>query len=193
MSKENLNKYSSNLAGHLLVATPQMSDPRFKKSAILMCQHDKNSAMGLVINQPTSNFKFSEFVDKLGITVPIKNKQTEIYVGGPVDPQRGYILHTSDQISDDTFEVCDNVCLSIQIEMIKKIGLGNGPKYSKILLGYAGWSSGQLEYEIRQNMWFNFPANSEIIFLSKNDEIWEGSFSKFGISASSFSSQIGNA
>ena len=193
MEKQDSSNYSTNLSGHLLVATPQMTDPRFKKSAILICQHDQNSAMGLVINQPKHNYKFSQFLDVLKISKTATTKKENIYIGGPVDTQRGYILHSSDFVTNDSIKVCENVFLSIQIDIIKKIVLGLGPKSFRILLGYSGWTSGQLEFELRQNMWFNIPAQSKIIFSKNTSDIWENSFSDLGMSASSFSSQIGNS
>ncbi|MDC0563309.1 YqgE/AlgH family protein [Alphaproteobacteria bacterium] len=183
----------SNLAGQLLVATPQMTDPRFKHKAIFMCQHDDKAAMGLVINNPSSDITLSQLNEKLGIEMPHFDGDDPVYIGGPVEPQRGYILHSNDHMMPDTIPVTKDICLSIHVDMIKEISRGFGPVMTKVMLGYAGWSSGQLEEEMRQNMWFHLAADPDMLFTTDSNIIWDRSFALLGITAGSLSSTSGTA
>ena len=183
----------SNLAGQLLVATPQMTDPRFKHKAIFMCQHDDKAAMGLVINNPSSDITLSQLNEKLGIEMPHCYGDDPVYIGGPVEPQRGYILHSNDHMMPDTIPVTKDICLSIHVDMIKEISRGFGPVMTKVMLGYAGWSSGQLEEEMRQNMWFHLAADPDMLFTTDSNIIWDRSFALLGITAGSLSSTSGTA
>mgnify|MGYP000450879065 FL=1 len=183
----------TNLAGQLLVATPQMTDPRFKHKAIFMCQHDDQAAMGLVINNPSSDITLSQLNEKLGIEMPHIDSDDPVYIGGPVEPQRGYILHSNDHMMLDTIPVTKDICLSIHVDMIKEISRGFGPVMTKVMLGYAGWSSGQLEEEMRQNMWFNLTADPDMLFTTDSNIIWDRSFALLGITAGSLSSTSGTA
>lgn len=183
----------TNLAGQLLVATPQMTDPRFKHKAIFMCQHDDKAAMGLVINNPSSDITLSQLNEKLGIEVPHFDADDPVYIGGPVDPQRGYILHSNDHMMPDTIPVTKDICLSIHVDMVKEISRGFGPVMTKVMLGYAGWSSGQLEEEMRQNMWFHLAADPDMLFTTDSNVIWDRSFALLGITAGSLSSTSGTA
>jgi len=185
--------FSKNLAGHLLVATPQMTDPRFRHKAIFMCQHDENSAMGLIINQPSDDITIAMLSDQLNLDHPRFAPETPVYIGGPVEPKRGYILHTDDQMMPQSVSVSDNICLSMHVDMITEIVRGLGPVHAKIMLGYAGWSAGQLEDEMKQNMWFHFPATSKTLFSTDDHDIWEQCFTLMGINAGSLSPQSGSA
>ena len=124
----------SNLAGQLLVATPQMTDPRFKHKAIFMCQHDDKAAMGLVINNPSSDIALSQLNEKLGIEMQHFDSDDTVYIGGHVEPQRGYILHSNDHMMPDTIPVTKDICLSIHVDMIKEISRGFGPVMKKSCL-----------------------------------------------------------
>lgn len=185
--------YSKSLAGHLLVATPQMEDPRFRRRAIFICQHDKNAAMGLIINQPSKKLTFNNIAHQLKLEGATFDADEPIYIGGPVDAQRGYILHTDDQRLPESISVTDNICLSMHVDMIIEIARGLGPVDAKVILGRAGWGAGQLEQEMRKSMWFHFPATAEMIFTTATDQIWDRSFTLMGINAGSLSPQSGNA
>ena len=185
--------YTKTLAGQLLVATPQMTDPRFQKRALFICQHDESAAMGFIINQPSEEITISTISDQLDIDQPRFDPAAPVYIGGPVEPQRGYILHTDDQMMPNSVPVRDNICLSMHIDMITEISRGLGPLHAKILLGYAGWSAGQLEEEMKQSMWFHLPATEEMLFNTEDALIWDKSFLAMGINAGSLSPQSGSA
>lgn len=183
----------SSLCAQLLVATPQMTDSRFHRSVIYMCQHDADSAMGLIINQRLEDLHFGDLAAKLELGTPRDNAGRPIYTGGPVEPRRGYILHSQDQTMPDTVSISEDVALSLHIDMLKDIASGLGPERVKIMLGYTSWSAGQLEDEMRQNMWFHIPASADLIFAESIENIWAMSFDLAGLNAGSLSPQTGSA
>ena len=193
MVSDSQTNMPTNLAGQLLVATPQMTDSRFRRKAIFMCQHDRQAAMGLVINNPSPDITLGRLNEKLSIETPRFDADEPVYIGGPVEPQRGYILHTPDHRMPDTIPVTDDICLSVHVDMVKEISRGFGPLLTKVLLGYAGWSAGQLEDEMRQNMWFHLAVDQEMIFATESTLIWDRSFALLGMTAGSLSSTSGTA
>jgi len=186
-------RLSHSLTGQLLVATPHMSDERFRRKAVFICKHDEESTMGLIINQPHDDITLEQVVDQLDIESPRFALDDPIYTGGPVESQRGYILHTSDHIMPDTMQVTEAVSLSVHVDMIREISRGLGPSMYKIMLGYSGWSSGQLEEELKMNMWFHLGASPSMLFATKSDMVWDQCFSLMGMNAGSLSAQSGNA
>ena len=185
--------FGDSLAGHLLVATPQMTDPRFRRSVIFICQHDAESAMGLVINQPNDDLSLKELAEYLQPNQPCLDTESPVFIGGPVEPQRGYILHTDDQMLPETIPIANGICLSLHVDMISEIIRGLGPALTRVMLGYAGWSAGQLEDEMRENMWVHLPATTDILFKTHTDELWNTSFSRIGLNPATLSSTSGTA
>jgi len=174
MSKRlKLGADGSSLNGQLLIAMPSMSDPRFARSVIYMCAHSEDGAMGLIINQTAKNLSFPDLLDRLEI-YPDDAEDDEdfdnlpdvpIYVGGPVETGRGFVLHTADYfVKDTTLKIQNEICLTATLEILKAIASGHGPDQAILALGYAGWSPGQLESEIQANGWLNCPATADIVF-----------------------------
>ena len=196
MKRDTSSKFlplSDSLAGHLLVATPQMTDPRFRRAVIFVCQHDTEAAMGLLINQPNSDLSFKKLAEHLNLNKTCIDAKEPVYTGGPVEPQRGYILHTDDQMLPETIPIANGICLSLHVDMISEITRGLGPSFAKVMLGYAGWSAGQLEDEMRQNMWVHLPATADIIFKTDTDKLWDISFARIGLNPATLSSTSGTA
>jgi putative transcriptional regulator len=188
------------LDGQLLVAMPVMSDPRFARSVIYICAHSEDGAMGLVINQRASHISFPDLLTKLniipsaaeGISDCIRNMS--IYVGGPVETGRGFVLHSSDYfVNDSTLPIEDGVCLTATIDILKAIASGNGPNRAILALGYAGWSPGQLESEIQANGWLNCPADPDLIFANDIESKYARALAKIGIDPSHLVSDAGHA
>ena len=123
-----------------------MTDPRFRRAVIFICQHDTEAAMGLVINQPNTDLSFKKLVEHLNLNQSCLDTEGPVYTG-PVEPQRGYILHTDDQMLAETIPIANGICLSLHVDMISEITRGLGPSFVRVMLGYAGWSAGQLEDE----------------------------------------------
>jgi putative transcriptional regulator len=188
------------LDGQLLIAMPIMSDPRFARSVIYICAHSEDGAMGLVINQRASHISFPDLLTKLNI-VPTSAegisdcvRKMSIYVGGPVETGRGFVLHSSDYfVNDSTLPIEDGVCLTATIDILKAIASGNGPNRAILALGYAGWSPGQLESEIQANGWLNCPADPDLIFAPDIESKYNRALAKIGIDPSHLVSDAGHA
>ncbi len=183
----------NSLKGQLLVAMPQIEDPRFKRSVIMMCQFDGETAMGLVINKVSADMDLDKLRQKLELKKAFFDGDMPIYQGGPVEAGRGFVLHSSDQMLPESLPVGDDMALSTQISMINEIAAGTGPKYHRIMLGYAGWDKGQLEQEMREGSWFHMTANLSFIFETPVEELWQACFSASGFDAAAMSPHSGRA
>lgn len=183
----------SSLIGHFLVAAPHMNDSRFNQAVIYICEHDEDGAMGLIVNKTIKSLNFGELTKSLEIGAPRNYPERPVYKGGPVEPKRGYILHSQDQMMPDTIPITDVVALSLQVDMLADIALGLGPNQLKIMLGYTGWSAGQLEDEMREGMWFHLPASETLLFDEAEDTLWEAAFRLAGFDAGALSAQSGSA
>ena len=189
------------LDGQLLIAMPVMSDPRFARSVIYLCAHSEDGAMGLVINQRASHISFPDLLERLGIVPGETNgrlsddvRSMSIYVGGPVETSRGFVLHSSDYFANDsTLPIEDGVCLTATIDILKAIAAGEGPHRAILALGYAGWSPGQLESEIQANGWLNCPADMDLIFDPDVDAKYARALAKIGIDPSHLVNDAGHA
>jgi putative transcriptional regulator len=189
------------LDGQLLIAMPVMSDPRFARSVIYLCAHSEDGAMGLVINQRASHISFPDLLERLGLVPGETNghlsddaRSMSIYVGGPVETSRGFVLHSSDYFANDsTLPIEDGVCLTATIDILKAIAAGEGPHRAILALGYAGWSPGQLESEIQANGWLNCPADMDLIFDPDVDAKYARALAKIGIDPSHLVNDAGHA
>jgi putative transcriptional regulator len=152
-----------NLTGHFLIAMPAMTDPFFSKSVTFICTHNQDGAMGVVINRPT-DITFKTLFEKINVALENEAvaKQAVLY-GGPVQPERGFVLH---QVSDNeltrewasTVVIAENIALTTSKDILESVAIGNGPAKMLLSLGYAGWTAGQLEEEIKQNAWLSVQA-----------------------------------
>ena len=184
----------SSLAGQLLVAMPQMGDPRFARSVIYMCAHSGDAgAMGLVINKVVGSLTMAELLTQLEIEPDSLAKTRPVHFGGPVEPGRGFVLHTDDYREEATLSVADNISVTATLEILRAIGKGRGPRHSLFALGYAGWAPGQLDAEIQANGWLSVAADEEIVFDADHDGKWRRALAKLGIDLSTLSSDAGHA
>lgn len=168
------------LRGQFLVAMPNMGDQRFDKSVIYLCAHSADGAMGFMVNRSLQRPNLPSFLAQLGIieddevdTLPDDIVQQSLYSGGPVEPGRGFVLHSPDFHSATTLKVDDDISLTATLEVLRAIATGGGPSRSNIMLGYAGWASGQLEEEIVANGWLTAPGNAELLFDDDQDSKYE--------------------
>ena len=187
-----LNKDILNLKGNLLMAMPDIGDQRFTGSVIFICDHNKNGAMGLVINSSKSELKFESILEELNID-HLSKKQIDIQSGGPVESARGFILHSSDYKIESTIVITKNISLTASVDIIKDIASDKGPRMIRFTLGYTGWGAGQLEKEIKQNTWLHTSANDSLVFSANIDEIWKNSVKTIGIDISHFNYTPGHA
>ncbi len=188
------------LDGQILVAMPTIRDDRFAKAVIYMCAHSSEGAMGIVINKPAPNIKFNDLLVQLDvipekiIELPNHAESVRVLKGGPVETQRGFVLHSADFfIENSTLPIDGGICLTATLDILKAIASGQGPQSALLALGYAGWAPGQLESEIHANGWLNCAADTNLIFGSNPQMIYETALRKIGIDPAKLSSDAGHA
>ncbi|MCB1455018.1 MAG: YqgE/AlgH family protein [Nitratireductor sp.] len=188
------------LEGQFLIAMPNMGDQRFERTVVYICSHSHEGAMGLVVNRSLEKPGIVEFFEQLNIVtgdetlaLPAEIRATQLGVGGPVEPGRGFVLHSPDFQSENTMLIDADVCLTATLEILRAIARGTGPQKAMIALGYAGWGSGQLEEEISSNGWLTSQADSSIIFDPYNDTKYERALRNMGINPLLLSAESGHA
>lgn len=185
---------SSNfLDGKLLLAMPNMTDPRFDRSVIYVCSHDESGAMGLIINQTFENITFSGLLDQLEIEAPEDVSEVTVHNGGPVEPGRGFVLHSADYVQDSTLIVSEKLALTATVDVLSAIAKNGGPLHALLALGYAGWGASQLEQEIQNNAWLTAEADDEIIFNTDLEQKWPRAMAMLGVNVSMLSMDAGHA
>jgi putative transcriptional regulator len=183
----------SSLSGQLLVAMPQMSDPRFARTVVYLCAHSAEGAMGLVVNRLIDSLSFGNLLAQLGVEVEGAPADMPVHFGGPVESSRGFVLHTSDYHQDSTLVIDDEIALTATVDVLRAIARGTGPRRRVLALGYAGWAPGQLDAEIQANGWLLVPADLDLVFGRDNDSKWQQAIAKIGIDLSLLSSEVGHA
>lgn len=188
------------LDGQILVAMPTIQDDRFARTVIYMCAHSSEGAMGIVINKPAPNLRFRDLLEQLDVIPkksdgePIRVSPVPVLKGGPVETQRGFVLHSSDFfIKDSTLSIDNEICLTATLDILKAMARGEGPSSAILALGYAGWAPGQLESEIQANGWLNCAADSELIFVKPPETKYATALKKIGIDPAKLSSDAGHA
>ena len=189
------------LDGQMLIAMPAMLDERFARSLIYICAHSSEGAMGIVVNHPAPNIKFSDLLVKLDVIPSSQRIQlspraggVRVMRGGPVETERGFVLHSADFfIENSTLPIDEGICLTATIDILKAIARGEGPESAILALGYAGWAPGQLETEIQGNGWLHCAADSELIFGTDPGAKYEKALRKIGIHLGMLSSEAGHA
>ncbi|MFQ5958054.1 MAG: YqgE/AlgH family protein [Alphaproteobacteria bacterium] len=184
---------SGYLEGHMLVAMPQMSDPRFARSVIYLCAHSAEGAMGLVVNKLIDSITFPDLLRQLNIDEGPASDRICIHFGGPVESGRGFVLHSDDYLQDSTLVINEGIALTATIDVLRAIANGEGPRRSLLALGYAGWAPGQLDAEIQANGWLHVDPDEDLIFGGNLDKKWEQAINKLGIDLSVFSGTAGRA
>jgi putative transcriptional regulator len=182
-----------NLTNHFLIAMPNLADPNFFHTVTYMCEHNEEGAMGLVINRPL-DLQFQELLAQLDLeTDDPELAQLSIYQGGPVQTDRGFVLHSNEGEWDASIQVTDTMVMTMSQDIIEAIALGEGPRQYLIALGYAGWGDGQIEGELANNAWLNGPAEASIIFNLPIEQRWSAAAAHLGVELSRLSSDVGHA
>ncbi len=183
----------TNLTNQLLIAMPGLNDPSFFHTVTYIFSHNEYGALGIVINRPLE-LDLGEVLMQMDLkTSNNQINNTTVYYGGPVQTDRGFVLHEPNAKWQSTINVSNKISVTTSMDILKAISEGRGPKKSFIALGYAGWQAGQLEQEIKDNAWLNAPLGSEIIFDAPFDRRWESAAALLGIDLERLSSQIGHA
>ena len=188
-----MDSSSGYLTGQLLVAMPQMQDPRFERSVIYVCAHTADGAMGLVVNKLMESLSFEDLLSQLNIDGDDVGDEIRVHFGGPVETGRGFVLHSADYVQDGTLVIDDNVALTATIDVLRSIADGDGPRHSLLALGYAGWGAGQLDDEIQANGWLSVPADDSLVFGGNLDTRWEAAMGKLGVNVNMLSGEAGRA
>jgi putative transcriptional regulator len=189
------------LAGRLLIAMPSIGDPRFERTVILMCVHNAESAMGLVLNNPVEGLSVADLLDRLSInaataTAAMAGRIDQLVLaGGPVERERGFVLHTDDFVTTDaTMPVTDGIVLTPTREVLEAMAdPARRPRRSALALGCAAWGAGQLEQEIRDSAWLSCDADEDLVFDDDYDTKWVRALAKIGVTVDHLSSQAGRA
>lgn len=182
-----------NLTGKILIAMPFLSDPRFTHSVIYICGHDAQGAMGLIINRKLPSITFKELLNQMDVPVSSVAKEIPIHYGGPVEIGRGFVLHSSDYISESTVIIQEGLAMTATLEILRAIATNQGPRQILLALGYVGWNTGQLEQEIQENGWLTLDADVDLIFGPDLDNKWRQALATLGIDPSVMSLEVGHA
>ena len=184
-----------NLSNNFLIAMPHVNDPIFKKSLIYVCSHDQEGAMGLIINKPISDLKLKKEADSILRETQLYqiNPTPNVYFGGPVDLNMGIILHPLDYMTKKTIKISNQVGVTSDSKILNDIVMGKGPSMFRFSIGYAGWSTGQLEDEFQNGDWLIVPSHSEMIFDMPDQQKWAYINNKLGIDLNQLSGNSGFA
>ena len=181
------------LGNHFLIAMPQLADPNFFHSVTYICEHTEEGALGLVINRPL-DLTLNEVFEQMDI--PTDNCQSldePIYTGGPVQQERGFILHSPAGSWESSAPITDTISITTSRDILEAIARNEGPEQTLIALGYAGWGAGQLEQELADNAWLSGPADPDIIFSTPVEGRWKAAAKRLGVDLDLLSSDAGHA
>lgn len=180
------------LRDHFLIAMPGLNDSSFAHTVTYICEHSEQGAMGVVINMATPML-LKEIFEQMAISDQSELGGQIVMSGGPVQPERGFVLHSPDTKWQSTLEISPEVSLTASRDIIAALAEGRGPKHSLIALGYAGWGEGQLEAEIAANSWLTVPADKDIIFNTPLEQRWTAAAQALGIDVNLIASTAGHA
>ncbi len=169
---------ADSLTGQLLVASPDLTDPRFVETVIYIVKHSSEGSFGLVINRPLAKGPMQDLLKGLGSKVKEAKGEVVLYYGGPVSPTAGFILHTDDVMLDDSTKVKDGLAVTSDVKLLDAMSRGKGPRQALVLMGYAGWAPGQLEAELKAEAWFVVPADKALIFGKDAEKKWREALDK---------------
>jgi putative transcriptional regulator len=166
------------LAGQLLIASPTIRDPRFDHAVILVVRHNQDGAMGIVINMPTEERPLANILEMLGEKDTNVSGKVQLFAGGPVQPELGFVIHSSDYRETGTIDVNQHLLITSNSRILRDIGNNKGPKKSLIAFGYAGWAPHQLDDELRRRVWSTTPADLNLIFDENRERVWDSAYAR---------------
>jgi putative transcriptional regulator len=183
------------IVGRLLIAMPGIDDPRFERAVILMCAHGPDHAMGLTLNRPVEGLTVPDLFERLNIDTAAPLPAHPVMFGGPVDRERGFVVHTDDYIcADATLPISEGLAWTATRDVLQAMADPNRrPRRAMLALGYAGWGANQLERELQENVWLTCDPDEDLLFGADHDLKWTRSLAKIGITAAQLSGQAGRA
>lgn len=183
----------STLTSQLLIAMPGMPDPNFNSTVTLICEHNDEGALGIVINRPLT-LTLGGLFEQLDLSdADPRAAGHPVVMGGPVGPERGFVLHTPSDAYENSLAVSSEIRLTLSRDVLDAMAAGGGPRQSLVALGYAGWEPGQLEREMLANSWLNVPATTDIVFELPFAKRWAAAAEALGVDLSRLSSDAGHA
>lgn len=190
---DNAAMESANLTHHFLIAMPAMADPYFARSVTYVCEHNEQGALGIIINRPL-DLTLASLLEQVGIELAVPElAHRAIHFGGPVQTDRGFVLHRPAGPWQSTLVVGHDIGLTTSRDVLEALAQGRGPEQFFITLGYAGWAPGQLEHEIAQNAWLTVPADLTILFEVPVESRFDAAMSLLGVNAANLSEDAGHA
>ena len=180
-------------ANQLLIALPTLADPHFARSVALICQHDDDGAMGVIVNR-ASEYTLGEVLRQMNLASQDPRLDDQVVLaGGPVHPERGFVLHDSARAWESTLEVADGLFLTTSRDILEAMAAGEGPAHAVVALGCAGWGAGQLEYELGENSWLTAPADAELLFALPLEQRWQAAGQRIGVDMTRLTDYSGHA
>ncbi len=181
------------LTNQLLIAMPSLRDPNFARGVTFLCQHGEDGAMGLMINR-LSEYRLGDVLAQMDMRSEIPEVvDAPVLIGGPVQPERGFVLHTPNGDWESSFRISDHVSVTTSRDILAAIAAGQGPRHAVVALGYSGWSPGQLEQELVENHWLTAPASEQVLFETPLDQRWEAAAHLVGVNLFQMASYAGHA
>ena len=183
------------LVNHFLIAMPELRDPNFNRTVTLICQHDENGALGVVINRPLDHLTLKDVFNQLDLSTLTSEStaKSPVYYGGPVQQELGLVLHEGVGDWGSTLVIGDNLGLTSSRDVLESLSRADGPSHSLMTLGYAGWGKGQLEQEMQEYAWRSVEADCEILFSVPAQQRWTAAASKIGIDMNQLAPGVGHA
>jgi len=180
------------LNNQFIIAMPNLTDPNFSHTVTYLCQHSKEGALGIVINRPTT-MKLGEIFNQMDIVVTSDSaRAAPVFAGGPVQQDRGFVLHTPAGDWAASLPICDTITLTTSRDVLEAIAIGQGPDHYLVALGYAGWGEGQLEKEFMDNAWLNTPFGQKILFDTPINQRWNAAAHQIGIDINRLTTPAGH-
>lgn len=183
---------NANFTDHFLIAMPTLADPNFFHSVTYLCEHSEKGAMGILINRPT-DISLQTILNHMEIVSTLPNERVPVYSGGPIQPDRGFILHPTGRAWESTLRVSKEISVTTSKDILEAMACGDGPQQCLVALGYAGWGPGQLEQEIVENAWLTGPSDPDIMFQTPCNDRWQVAARHFGIDMALMSGVAGHA
>lgn len=180
------------LKNHFLIALPSLRDPNFARTVTYLCEHTPEGAMGIVVNRPSA-LTLEDILASMEIEPGPETPDLPVFNGGPVQPERGFLLHSPADRWQSTLEVTDEIAITTSRDILQALAQGQGPDEVLIALGYAGWGPGQLERELQQDSWLVAPASLEIIFHTPVEERWAAAAALTGVDLNLITNTAGHA
>lgn len=176
-----MSELSIPLSNQFLIALPSLADPSFSRGVALVCQHNDNGAMGILVNRP-SEYTLGEVFEQMGIKTSSPSLRDQlVYAGGPMHPERGFVIHNGEQTWDSSLTISDDLYLTTSRDVLEAMADGSGPSRVLVALGCVGWSEGQLEFELSENNWLTAPVDTRLIFEMPLEQRWQSAATSIGV------------